>query len=203
MFMHPHQSFAEARPVTGTNPGRSTGLAAGLVAGTRVETEAGWTNVAAIRAGTRLYTHDGGLQAVAAVERRRLSPGIDGVLVRVPGGSFGACADLLLMPGQQVMVETPRRAPRPEHAWALVPALALDGVAGARAEALAGPVEVITPVFACEEVIWANSGVRLYCPGAGAAAGVPPRDSYFTVIGGDTAAALLRRASGRRLDAAA
>jgi hypothetical protein len=172
MFMQDSARFTIAARMLPMSPFAAP-VSSGLVAGTRVETETGWRAVETLRAGQRLYTQDGGLQPVLRVERSFLMPGCAARLLCLPGGSFGACADLRLLAGQHVLIDT--RDPRPEAALALAPAAALDGIMGCMAISLDEVLEVVTPVFAEEEVIFANTGVRLVCPGLDAAAGWFPR----------------------------
>lgn len=162
MFMQDAARFTiDARVLPATPFARP--VVSGIVAGTRVDTETGWRPVESLRRGDRLHTHDGGLQPVLRVDRSFLLPGTDATLLRLPGGVMGACAALRLLPGQHVLIDTGH--PLPEHALALVPGAALDGVSGCARIGVDAPLEVVTPVFAEEEVIFANTGVRLVCPG--------------------------------------
>ncbi|MFN3936399.1 MAG: Hint domain-containing protein [Gemmobacter sp.] len=167
MFMHDTASFSAATrvlPVTGfARPVRS-----GLAAGTRIETASGWRAVETLARGDLVHTLDGGLRPLVRVDRDWIMPGAGARPVMVTGGLFGTCADLLLLEGQCLALETGN--PRPEHAIALIPAGALRGLPGIRPVELREPLQIVTPVFADEEVVFANTGVRLLCPGADPAA---------------------------------
>jgi hypothetical protein len=136
----------------------------GLVAGTMVETAQGWRDVAALRIGDRVQTFDGGLRPVLAVDRTIVDPQPDLHLVRVPGGVLGTCGDLVLLSRQLVMLPADDPA-MPDAALVLLPALALVGWQGVTKAPMTGRVEVVTPVFAAEEILWANTGALLRCPG--------------------------------------
>lgn len=164
----------------------------GLVAGTMVETAQGWRDVAALRIGDRVQTFDGGLRPVLAVDRATVAPQPDLHLVRVPGGLLGTCGELVLLSRQLVMFEADDPA-LPDAALVLLPALALVGWQGVTKAPMTGPVEVITPVFAAEEIVWANTGALLRCPGiAEGAQGAMQSD--FTRLDLQRAWAFLRRA---------
>ncbi|MDO9526479.1 MAG: Hint domain-containing protein [Gemmobacter sp.] len=156
----------------------------GLIAGTRVETETGWQAVETLHPGMRVHTLDGGLRPLVRVDRASLPAGSARVF-RVPGGAFGACADLMMLAGQHLLMQT--GDPRPECARALVPAAALDGIQGCAPIQSTHPVDIVTLTFADEEVIYANTGVRVVCPGDKAADWLPRLD-------GDTARVMLRTA---------
>ncbi|MFN6980252.1 MAG: Hint domain-containing protein [Gemmobacter sp.] len=185
MFLHPARHFADARIATDDASFATTALPGALIAGTRVETAGGWRDVAHLRAGDRLQTFDGGLRPLIAVEQVRLVPEAGRMAIRIEGGTLGACDDLTLLPGAQVLIATGKT--RPEAARALVPALSLRGVPGVVTVPLDGPVSAVRPVFADDEVIWANTGVLLFSPG-------PVRTAQFPAL--DPAAA--RHALARR-----
>lgn len=162
MFLHPARHFADAAPAP-TLPDAATGVAGGiLIAGTMVETASGWRDVVTLRAGDRVQTFDGGLCPLTAADPVALPPEPGRMAVRIAGGTFGACADLALLPGAQVLIRTAARLP--EAARALVPALALRGLPGVTLVPLPGAVAAMRLAFADEEVIWANTGVLLHCP---------------------------------------
>ena len=166
MFTQSHaRLFAAATPVA-----PAPRLRHGIVAGTMVEGEHGWLRAETLAIGTRLQTHDGGLRPVRAIDRFWLDAEAAGDLVMLPGGTFDNCADLVLLPDQALLVDGDCDA----TPLALVPAAALLAI-GARPWRAAGPVEVVAPVFAEEEAVWACSGVRLHCPGVAGADDFYPR----------------------------
>ncbi len=163
----------------------------GLVAGTLVETATGWRIVETLRRGDLLQTFDGGLREVVAIDHNWLMPGCDTTLIRLPGGALNNCADLALLPGQHLMIDTWDAAIT--AVTALIPAEALAGLHGSTRHTITAPVEVITPLFAEEEVIYANGGLLLHCPGIADGPGATPADGFFTVLGRHAALTLLRQ----------
>jgi hypothetical protein len=146
----------------------------GLAAGTPVETRAGWRPVETLAEGDRVHTLDGGLAAVVGLRRTWALPGTGSDPVTLPGGAFGNCAEVTLMPDQTLLFDL---APDdvlplglPATLAVMMPAAALEGHRGATRPPMRRPVEVVVPVFAAEELVWAASGLLLACPAAGAAA---------------------------------
>lgn len=153
-------------------------VATGLVAGTLVETAAGWCPVETLTVGTAVQTLDGGLARILGIDRRNLYPDQAAGLVLIPGGTFDACSDLVVLARQHVLLDTLDDAELGATAFALVPAAALT-CAGACTVQMTTPVEVVTLLFADEEILYANSGVLLHCPGIADGAGRYPEDSAF------------------------
>lgn len=172
----------------------------GLVAGTLVETAYGWQDVANLRIGDAVQTLDGGLSRILGLDRRVLRPEPETSLIRIPGGCHDACSDILLMPGQHVLKDTLDDRASHGAPFVLLPAFAMTVDRFVTRHFPDAEVEVITPLFADEEVIFANSGVLLHCPGVIDGAGKPPVESFFPRLDSIEARAFLtRRAS--RLDA--
>ena len=167
----------------------------GIVAGTLVEGEFGWRAAESLRVGDRLQTLDGGLARILGIDRRNLAPQAERSLIHVPGGVFDACSDLWLVPGQHVLVDTVEEA---DHLgpYVLVPAIALTSTL-ARHTFPEAAVEVITPLFADEEIIFANSGVMLHCPSVIDGAGRYPDDSFFPRLDAAQARGFLERRATR------
>ena len=163
----------------------------GLVAGTLVETATGWRAVETLRRGDHIHTFDGGLREVVAVDHNWLMPGCDTALIRLPGGTLNNCADLSLLPGQHLMIDTWEDSIA--AVTPLVPADALAGLHGTTRQTITAPVEIITPLFAEEEVIYANGGLLLHCPGIADGPGTAPTGGFFTALNRAEAHALLRR----------
>ncbi len=172
MFMQNATRFAldAATPILGLAP------LAGLFAGTLVETAQGWRAAETLRIGTGVYTMEGGLRPVLALDCHELAAGTP--LVRLPGGSFDNCSALDLMPDQDLVMDHPDGQTLRIAARMLV---GHRGVAMIRAEHAA---ERIAPLFAEDEVIWTNSGTRLYCAGiaSGRMAGFLPRCEGMHVL---------------------
>ncbi len=165
----------------------------GFTAGTLVETATGWQPVETVTLGTKLHTVDGGLARVLGLDRRILRPEAGTALIRVQGGSHDACSDLALMPGQHLLIDTLGDPEYPDDIAVLIPAAALIGRHGAGRLFPASAVEVITPMFAEEEVVWANSGMQLYCPAITTGAGRRPASDFFTRLETAAARTLLAR----------
>jgi hypothetical protein len=163
MFQNDFYRIA-ATPVV---PANRTGLplGSGLLAATMVETDAGWQSAGSLRLGSRVYTVDGGLAPVLGLDRQWITPQPDMHLVHVPGGVIDNDADLLLLSGQHVLLDTMGDAMLPDAALVLIPATALVGWRGARRVAMTEDLEIITPLFASEEVVYANAGAMMRCPG--------------------------------------
>jgi hypothetical protein len=161
-----------ARPVPPALPGAATvtprpqapvavtAAASGLVAGTRVETAQGWRPIESLRIGDRVHSLDGGLARIVALSRRHALPGEP--VIRIAGGHFDACSDLMLMPGQELLLHTLGLYAAP---YACLAARHLAACPGASRAIALRHAEIVTPIFAEEEVIWANSGLLLRCPG--------------------------------------
>ncbi len=165
-----------------------TPVLTGLISGTKVETERGWTDVAALNRGDKVYTLDGGLARILGLDRRQAQV----QALHLPGGTFDACSDLHLLPRQPVLISTLDDPEIGAAPFVLVPAEALSVLPFLTPATL--QAEVITPLFADEEVVFANSGVLLRCPGVIEGAGPMLMDSFFPTLDlADARAFLLRR----------
>lgn len=140
-------------------------LGTGLLASTLVESAKGWQRAGTLRLGDRLYTVDGGLAPVLGLDRQWITPQPDLHTVQVPGGTLDNDDDLLLLSGQMVLLDTMGDRMLPDAALVLIPATALIGWRGCTRAALPHKTEVITPLFAMEEIVYANAGTMLRCPG--------------------------------------
>ena len=196
MFM---QDITKSKPAFAlTTPRQAPVVAApvlgGIVAGTLVEGECGWVAAESLRIGDRLQTLDGGLARIHGLDRRVLAAQAETSLIHVPGGFYDACHDLWLVPGQHVLIDTVQDADQTAP-YVLVPAIALTCDQAIRHSFPGVAIEVITPLFADEEVIFANSGVLLHCPSVIDGAGRYPDDSFFPRLDAATARAFLNRRS--------
>jgi hypothetical protein len=169
----------------------------GIVAGTLVEGERGWVAVETLRIGDRVQTLDGGLARVHALDRRTLAQAAETALILLPGGTHDACSDLMLVPGQHVLIDTLNDASFGTSPYALVPSVALTSDPLVRRSFPGNTVEVITPMFADEEIVFANSGVLLHCPSIIDGAGRYPDNSFFPRLDAATARAFLQRRAAR------
>lgn len=167
MFMKDFTRTTSATRVTTAAPVRS-----GLAAGTLLETAAGWQPVEMLRMGDRVQTLDGGMARIVGLTREVVTPGA-GFVLAVPGGVVDNCAGLSLLPDQHLVLDTAGDPAFPDDLFVLVPALALEGLAGTVRRRLTRALEVVTPLFAAEEAVYANSGTLLHCPGIGDPGGIP------------------------------
>lgn len=172
-------------------------VTSGILAGTLVETAQGWQPVETLRMGDLVQSFDGGLAKVLGVDRRILRAEMGQALILVPGGAFDTCADLHLLPGQHVLIDTLEDAALPDDVMVLVPALALEGRSGCSRRYALRDIEVITPMFACEEIVWANSGLLIHCPDIATGAGRRPASDFFPRLDLAAARALLDRRAAR------
>ncbi|MCA1776857.1 MAG: Hint domain-containing protein [Loktanella sp.] len=146
-------------------------IATGLVAGTKVATKMGWRVVEAIAPGDMVLTFDGGMQEVKNVTRQVVWAGgdlrdPDSWPLFVPAGALGNQADMSLMPGQAVLVESDTAEAVFGDPFAMIPAKALDGFRGITPTAPSPRIEVVTLEFAQDEVVFANIGALFFCPAA-------------------------------------
>jgi hypothetical protein len=159
-------SRLNATPVFAANR-PSLPVGTGILASTMVETAKGWQRAESLRLGDCLHTVDGGLAPVLGLDRQWLAPQPDLHTVLVPGGTLDNDDDLLLLSGQMVLLDTLGDRMLPDAALVLIPATALIGWRGCTRQQLAHRTEVITPLFAAEEIVYANAGSMLRCPSIG------------------------------------
>jgi hypothetical protein len=152
-----------ATPVFAANRAASP-VGTGLLASTMVETARGWVRAENLRLGDAIYTVDGGLAPVLGLDRQWMAPQPDVHTVLVPGGTLDNDDDLLLLSGQMLLLDTMGDKMLPDAALVLIPATALIGWRGCTRAALTRKTEVITPLFAAEEIVYANAGAMLRCP---------------------------------------
>ncbi len=137
----------------------------GLVAGTLVETAGGWRPAEELRRGDLVHSFDGGLREIVAMDRQWLAPG-KVQLVKLPGGVLGNCDAVAMMPGQALLIDCWDEEGLDGAVVALVPAAALIGLAGTSVRTAGKATEIVTPIFAEEEVVHTQGGLLMHCPGA-------------------------------------
>ena len=103
----------------------------------------------------------------------------------------------MLVPGQHVLIDTLGDRAHGHAPYLLVPAVALTTDPLIRRDFPDLKVEVITPLFAEEEVIFANSGVLLHCPSVVDGAGRYPDTSFFPRLDAASARDFLNRRAAR------
>jgi hypothetical protein len=154
----------------------------GLLGDTLIETASGWQRIDTMTEGQSVQTLDGGLTRLLRLDRRMLEPSDDSVLIHLPGGCMDACSDLTLLPGQHLLVDTLDDPALEGAPFALVPALALLALNGPRRLRAEGPMAVLTPLFADEEGVYAQSGLLFHCPSLMDGAQRYPEDSFFPLL---------------------
>jgi Hint domain len=188
MFQQDATSFAIKSAEFGA--GRADPMS-GLTAATLVETTQGWRAAADLMIGSMVYTIEGGIRPVLAIDRKEVPAGT--TFVRLAGGTFDNCSTLDLLPEQDVVLD--RRNGTPIR----VPARMLAGHRGASLVCAARAVEIVTPLFAEDEVIWTNSGTRLYCSGIGSGVGSGAAGGFIPRVHGADADDLIVRILARRV----
>lgn len=189
MFM---QDFTRLTPVEAfpAHP-----VTTGLAAGTPIESAQGWCPVETLQPGMRVHTLDGGLRKIAAMDRTWILPSMQASVLHLPGGAFGNCGDVVLLPDQHLMLDLNpddyAAADLPDALAVLIPAAALEGHGHAVRQLQRKPLEVVTLVFAEEELVWAASGLLLHCPGTTRGAGTLPDGETFPRLTAPVARRLL------------
>ena len=182
-------------------PNKARNITSGLMAGTLVESPHGWLPAQNLRIGDLVQSYDGGLARVVGLDRDWAMPARGDHLLRLPGGALDNCSDLILLPGQSVLIDTLNDAGLPNDMVVLIPAAALEGLFCTTRMQIEKPIEVITPRFAEDEAIYTNSGTLLHCPGIRHSAG-QPASSFFTQLNHAQATAFLQRVYGASVDIA-
>lgn len=155
--------------VTGAYNGGLAALTHGVIAGTRVASNLGWRDVAALSVGDQVLTFDNGMQEITEMRRSTMwvdAPDSAQALwpVTVPVGALGNRVELTLLADQGVLVESDAASDMYGDPFAIVPAVALVGLRGITRRAPQHAIEVISISFADEQVIYAEGGALLHCP---------------------------------------
>lgn len=149
----------------------------GVLYGTRLATPEGWRAVEHLGPGDHLLTFDGapsgivGMQSAVVTGRPQDWPP-DRWPLLVPPGTLGNTEVLRLLPDQPVLLDCDAAERLFGDPFALLPAFALSGWRGIAPVAPALAERVFTPILSTDEVIYAEGGALLWCPGD-AAAGLP------------------------------
>lgn len=170
-------------------------LQTGLTAGTLVETATGWRGVETLRTGEHVHSYDGGLVRIIGLDRSYIAP--QSPLLHIPGGAFDNCSDLTLPEHQHLLIDTLGDPDLSDTLTALIPAAALTGFRGTQRLTTTKPMELVTPLFAQPEAIYANSGTLLYCPAIAHGPARLPQGDDFVRLDIGAARALLRRLDHR------
>ncbi len=162
----------------------------GLVSGTLVESDGGWCPIEEIRPGMGVMTLDGGFREPRRILRREISAHLNATkgMLHVPPGALDNCSEAKLHDDQLVMIEHPVIEAYTGEPMGLFEARMLEGFRGIRRVHETCRIATYGLVFDDEEIVYANSGILMHCPGkAGSGNG------FFQRLGRVQAAALLKR----------
>ncbi|MGH1367036.1 MAG: Hint domain-containing protein [Maritimibacter sp.] len=149
----------------GTNP---EGLCTkGFAMGTKVATTLGWRAVEALAIGDEVMTFDNGVQRITAITRRQQvasdeAPAIFAPIT-VPAMALGNLEDMILLPEQEVMVESDAAETLYGDPFALLRAKDLVGYRGISQDVSQRPTEVVTLHFHSDEILYVEGGAMAFC----------------------------------------
>lgn len=142
---------------------------AGFLAEMPVATVQGWRAAQDLRVGDRVLTFDNGFRPVRDIQREVLS--VSGDIgsgqhrpVRVPKNAIGNDLEIRLMPDQGLLVESETVLDMMGDPFAVIPARALIGFRGIRADDTNEPLAATTIALERDEVIYIQGGLMAYCP---------------------------------------
>ena len=182
MFMQTATAFTPADMVDVETALFPSALArSGFIQGTKVEAADGWRPVESLMRGDAVYTFDGGLREIRSIHREEIRPVR---VLNVPGGVLDNCAEMVLLPGQHMLMDLPGAEEAFGSPMGLIPAAALAGWNGVEwVNWKARKVEVVTLVFDEEELVWGNSGALFHCPDASQHSAPRLVSRFFNVLG--------------------
>lgn len=135
----------------------------GITSGTRIATADGWRPVDALAIGDQVLTFDNGPQEIVAITRTTqlahdsVAPDFASP-IDVPAGVIGNDEPIVLLPEQNVMIESDVAEAKTGDPFALVPAKALVGYRGVERFRALRPFDVFTLHFTDDEVIYVEGG---------------------------------------------
>jgi hypothetical protein len=134
------------------------GLACGIYASTPVETATGWVAMEDLAPGDLVVTRDAGLCPIVTV-----APETRDALwaVRFPEGALGNLEEVLLPPGQPVLIETPYATPFTGETQVLVPASSLEGWRGIAPQVPFCPEPILLMRLSQPGAVAVGQGLRL------------------------------------------
>ena len=137
----------------------------GIPSGTRIATIDGWRRIDMLAVGDHVLTFDNGARAIVAITRS-LQYAQDGAPefadpIHVPAGAVGNSQPMVLLPEQNVMIESDEAEARTGDPFALIPAKALVGYRGIERFRALRPFEVLTLHFETDELVYAEGGALL------------------------------------------
>jgi len=142
---------------------RRVTLATGLYASTPVQTAFGWSRIADLQVGDLVMTRDDGLMPLDSITtefRKALWS------VRLPARADGNQTDMMLPPGQSVLICSNYAMPFSGDDLALVPATALEGWRGIAAHVPALSEPILQPRLSRPGILFAGPGLLVGCPGS-------------------------------------
>ncbi len=141
----------------------------GFVAGTQVASNLGWRPIEALASGDMVFTFDNGMQPILDVQRETHWIDADFVPmahwpILVPAGALGNQNSMLLMADQGVVLESDLADDAYNDPFAVLRAKDLIGLRGIERKAPKARIDVVTMVFADEQVVYAQGGALIHCP---------------------------------------
>lgn len=184
---------------TGAYDGGAVGMDTGIFENTMIATDLGWRPIGSVVVGDKVLTFDHGLKVVKAVHRNALWTGGNRLPrkfqpVEVPAGALGNTHTMHLLPNQLVMVESDSAEDCFGDPFALVPAAALDGLAGIHRVPMQDAGDVISLQFEQDEVVFAMCGGLFFCNSGGDIFQDlfrAPQESDYTTLGLEDAKSLV------------
>jgi hypothetical protein len=141
----------------------------GLLAGTNVASNLGWRPVEALCAGDKVLTFDHGMQTIVEVVRETVHLD-DGAIdptrcpMHVPRDALNNRVPMWLLPDQGVLLESDLIEDHQGDPFAVVPASTLDGYRGICRLHPDNNLQLVTPRFEQDEVIYLEGGLLGFCP---------------------------------------
>lgn len=141
----------------------------GFLSGTHVASNLGWRPVEALCAGDKVLTFDHGMQTVVEMVRETVQ--LDAGMIdparcpmHIPRDALNNRVPMWLMPDQGVLMESDLIEDHQGDPFAVVPASTLDGYRGICRLHPHEPLQLVTPRFEQDEVIYLEAGLLGYCP---------------------------------------
>ncbi len=138
-------------------------LATGLYAATPVQTALGWLPAASLRVGDLVMTRDDGLMPITGVQTEHRAALWS---VRVPQDAVGTHAEILLPPGQPVLIRSSFALPFSGDDLGLVSATALEGWRGIAPQVPASAEPILQLRLPRPSVLFVGPGLMVGCGGS-------------------------------------
>ena len=141
----------------------------GITSGTRIATTIGWRAVETLAVGDSLLTFDNGPQKITAITRAtqfvhdHIAPDFANP-IHVPAGAIGNAEPMVVLPEQNVMIESDEAEARTGDPFALIPAKALVGYRGVDRFRALRAFEVLTLHFENDELVYVEGGALFLAP---------------------------------------